>query len=249
MNDNVTISTSEERLATDEYLTLSIIIPVHNEEKILKEQTLRLVKYAQQLRVTFEILFVENGSIDKTLNTVEKLQRRFRFIRLIKLGKADYSTAVIEGVKKAKGKYSIVMGIDFVDIEVLDRCLHALKGSDIVICSKNLGLDKRPLLNRQANRCYNALVRVLFGLKYSDVEGYHGYNTKKIQALVADIRTRVHLCNLWVLIKAREAGLKVNETPFIVYERRKSKFMKFTRLPYLAAISLIEFVKLKCKGY
>ena len=249
MSANTTTITNEERLAIDEHPTLSIIIPVHNEEKILEEQTLELIKYTKQLVDKFEVLFVENGSVDETLQTIKKLQRHFSFVRLLILGKADYSTAVIEGIKKAKGKYSIIIGIDFVDIGVLNRCLHALKGSDIVICSKNIGLDKRPFLNRLANRCYNTLVRILFGLRYSDVEGYHGYNTKKIQSLVADVKTKVHLGNLWVLVKAKKAGLQVNEVPFIVYERRKSNFMKFTHLPYLAAISLIEFVKLKCKRY
>jgi len=228
---------------------LSLIVPVHNEEKILEKQARKLIEYTQQLTGKFEILFVENGSMDETLQIVEKLQKRFGFIRLIRLGKADYSTAVIEGVKAARGKYAIVVGIDYVDLEVLNRCLGALESSDIVICSKNKGLDKRPFLNRLSNRCYNAFVRLFFGLKHSDIEGYQGYNTKKIQTIIADVKTKAHLCNLWVLVRAKRAGLQVDEVPLVVYEWRSSKFMKFRRLPYLAAISLIEFVKLKCKGY
>jgi hypothetical protein len=41
----------------------------------------------------------------------------------------------------------------------------------------------------------------------------------------------------------------VNEVPFVVYEQRRSKFMRNRRLPYLATISLIEFIRLKSKGY
>jgi len=249
MSENIATLAGKEITVTDECPTLSVIIPVHNEEEILEKQTRKLIEYVQPLTEKFEVLLVENGSTDKTLHMIEKLQKRFSFIRLIKLKKADYSTAVIEGLKAAKGKYSIVMGIDYVDLEVLNRCLRALGDSDIVICSKNKGLDKRPFLNRLANRCYNALVRLFFGLKHSDIEGYHGYDTKKIQTIIADIRTRAHLCNLWVLLKAKKAGLRADEVPFVVYERRRSKFMKITRLPYLAAISLIEFIKLKCKGY
>jgi len=249
MNENFATLTSGEIIATDEYLTLSLVIPVHNEEKILEKQTEKLIEYTQQLTEKFEVLFVENGSVDETSHIIEKLQKRFSFIHLIRLGRADYSTAVIEGVKAAKGTYSIVVGIDYVDLGVLNRCLRALEYSDIVICSKNKGLDKRPFLNRLSNRCYNTLVKLFFGLKHSDTEGYQGYNTKKIQPLITNVKTKAHLCNLWVLVKAERAGLQVNEVPLVVYERRSSKFMKLTRLPYLAAISLIEFIKLKCKGY
>jgi hypothetical protein len=77
------------------------------------------------------------------------------------------------------------------------------------------------------------------------VEGYHGYNTKKVQALISGIKTKAHLCNVWILAKARRAYLKVDEVPLIVYEVRKSRFMKFIRLPYLTAISLIEIMKIK----
>jgi len=47
------------------------------------------------------------------------------------------------------------------------------------------------------------------------------------------------------LAKAKKARLKVDEVPMTVYEVRKSRFMKLIRLPYLAAISLIEIIKIK----
>jgi glycosyltransferase involved in cell wall biosynthesis len=249
MRPQLVTTLSDRSMAANRQPTLSLIIPVHNEEEVLEQQTRKLVEYVQSLMEKFEVLFVENGSTDQTSHIIEKLQKHFSFIRLIRLRKADYSTAVIKGVKAARGKYSIVMGIDYVDLEVLNRCLCALEEHDIVICSKNKGVDKRPFMNRLANQCYNKLAKLFFGLKYSDMEGYHGYNTRKIQKIIDDVKTKAHLCNLWVLLKARKVGLKVAEVPLIVYERRKSKFMTIARLPYLAVISLIEFIKLKCKGY
>jgi len=233
----------------DNTCVLSIIIPVHNEEKILGEQTLKLVDYVRKLTESFEVLFVENGSTDGTFQVIRQLQNGFSFIRLFRLNQADYSSAVIEGLKHAKGEYSIVFGIDYVDLSVLKRCFQALKQSDIVICSKNIGVDGRPIMNRLANKCYNFLARILLGLKHSDIEGYHGYRTKKVQPIVYDLKAKAHLCNLWILAKARKMHLKITEVPLIVYEIRKSRFMKFIRLPYLAAISLIELIRIKAKGY
>ena len=230
-------------------LALSVIVPVSNEEKILEKQTRQLIDHTMRLTKKFEIVFVENGSTDRTAQIIKRLQERFDFIRLVRLGKADYSTAILNGIMAASGQFSIVTGIDYVDLKVLNRCWQALKEADVVICSKNKGLDKRPFVSRLANRSYNVLVRLFFGLKYSDIEGYHGYNTKKVQGIVADVQTKAHLCNLWVLLKAKRAGFRVDEVPLIVYEKRRSRFMRITRLPYLAAISVIELVKLKSKGY
>lgn len=235
--------------AKEEKLVLTLVVPVHNEEQLLEEQTSKLVKYLLKLGEKFEILFVENGSFDATLRIINKLRKQFNFIRLVQLEKADYSTAVIEGIKAAKGKFTIVSGIDFVDLEVIGRCFKALQNADIVICSKNKGLDKRSLTSRIINLTYNTYVKLFFGLKHSDTEGYQGYNTEKIQKIIADIRTKAHLCNLWILVKAKKKNLVVNEVPLIVYEKRRSKFMRITRLPYLATITLVEFIKLKCKGY
>jgi glycosyltransferase involved in cell wall biosynthesis len=248
MCENTKYGANREVLSS-EHPTLSVIVPVHNEEGILESQTLELVAYVQELASDFEVLLVENGSRDETPNILRKLEKQCSFIRVRRIEKADYSTAVIEGIKAARGKYSIVTGIDYVDLTVLSRCLDALRHSDIVICSKNKGVDGRPLSSRLVNQCYNKLVRLFFGLRYSDVEGYHGYQTKRIQALVADIETKEHLCNLWILAKARKAGLRVDEVPLIVFERRESKFMKMTRIPYLATISFAEFIRLKSKGY
>jgi len=248
MCENTKYGANREVLPS-EHPTLSVIVPVHNEEGILESQTLKLVAYVQELASDFEVLLVENGSRDETPNILRKLEKQCRFIRVRRIEKADYSTAVIEGIKAARGKYSIVTGIDYVDLTALSHCLDALKHSDIVICSKNKGVDGRPLSSRLVNQCYNKFIRLFFGLRYSDIEGYHGYQTKRIQALVADVKTKEHLCNLWILAKARKAGLRVDEVPLIVFERRKSKFMRMTRVPYLAIVSFMEFIRLKSKGY
>jgi len=248
MRENNEYSANREVLPS-EHPTLSVIVPVHNEETILESQTLKLVAYVQKLTRDFEVLLVENGSRDETLNILRKLQKQCDFIRVRRIEKADYSTAVIEGIKAARGRYSIVTGIDYVDLKVLSRCLRALESSDLVICSKNKGSDRRVFLSRMINRGYNIFVRLFFGLRYSDIEGYHGYDNRKIQPIVSDIHTKAHLCNLWILVRAKKAGLKVEEVPLIVYEKRRSKFMRITRLPYLTVITLAEFIKLKCKGY
>lgn len=238
-----------EKANNERGIALTLLIPVHNEEQIIEEQTLKLIDHIGKVTDSYEFLFVENGSIDKTMQIINKLQRKFNFIRAIRLPKADYSTAVIEGIKAARGEFTIVLGIDFADINVINRCFKALNHADVVICSKNKGLDRRSLISRLINLTYNVCARLVFGLKHSDVEGYHGYRTNKIQKLVENVHTKAHLCNLWILVKARKANLVVDEVPLIVYEKRRSKFMKITRLPYLVALTLVEFIKLKCKGY
>ncbi len=227
---------------------MSVVVPVCNEEVILKRKAENLVEYLARGRVPFEIVFVENGSSDKTLDILQSLSNSHRCIRIQKLPRPDYSASILHGISSARGDFVITMGIDFSDLAVIDRCLEALKEADIVICSKNLGTDERPLMRRVANRGYNALVRVVFGINYSDVEGYHGFRKRSVQEMVESIDTRAHLFNLWLLLYARRLSLNIKEVPVYVREERPSRSFQGRLIVYLAFVTLWEFVKLKKKG-
>ncbi len=55
-------------------LNLSVLVPVYNEEKILKDNTIRLYNHLNRLKVikNFEILICDNGSKDRTFDIAKK---------------------------------------------------------------------------------------------------------------------------------------------------------------------------------
>jgi len=227
---------------------LSVVVPVCDEERIIEQKTVELLDYLKHANCGFELVFVENGSSDRTPEILRSLSESSH-VRVERIPKRDYSTSVAHGILSAKGDLIITMGIDFTDLTVIHRCIKALNDSDIVICSKNIGIDQRPLIRHFANRTYKILVRALFGIKFSDVEGYHGMQRKSVQDIVPLINAKVHLFNLWLLLYARRLGLTVKEVPLFVKEVRPSRFSQGPKLAYLALLTLVEFAKLKGKGF
>ncbi len=227
---------------------LSVVVPVCDEEGIIEQKTTELLNYLNRIDCGFELLFVENGSSDRTPQILQSLSA-YDHVRVERLPKRDYSTSIAHGILSARGDLVITMGIDFIDLTIIHRCINALSDSDIVICSKNIGMDQRPFIRHLANRAYNILVRALFGIRFSDVEGYHGLQRRRVGDIVQLINAKVHLFNLWLLLYARRGGLTVKEVPLFVKEVRPSRFSQGPKLAYLTFLTLVEFAKLKVKGF
>lgn len=226
---------------------LSIIFPVHNEEDIVEVKTVTMISYLERHSLDFEIVLCENGSTDGTLGIIRRLASRYRQISYDSLPMADFSSAVIQGVRKAKSEKIVWMGIDYsAEIKFVIDAYRALDTFDIVLGSKKLGKDYRHLLRKFISRSYNTLVRLIFGLPYADVEGYQAYRKSKVSKLWRQISAPGHLFNLELLLAARRHGLSVTEIPIDVYEVRRSKYLgDIVKLAKAIAISLKEFVRLK----
>lgn len=207
-----------------------------------------LLEYMRKSGLNFEVVFVENGSTDATPQKLRALAQNNE-VRIETLKERDYSKSILQGISSARGDYIITMGIDFTDLTIIDRCMASLATADIVICSKNLGIDSRPIARRIANRGYNALARMAFGIEFSDIEGYHGLKRRSIENIVPQIYARAHLFNLWLLLLAKREQLIVTEVPLFVREVRPSRFSHGPIMGYLAFLSLIEFAKLKGRGF
>lgn len=96
---------------------ISIIIPAYNEEKGLDELKKRLQKVMNNLnKYLFEIIIVENGSLDKTyqkLLEIHKEDNRFKIVQLSKNFNCD--GGISAGLRYAKGDAAIIMNADLQD--------------------------------------------------------------------------------------------------------------------------------------
>lgn len=60
----------------------SIVVPVFNEEKVLNELYRRLTIVMSKLRESYEIIFINDGSIDNSLEIMEKLHSKDKRIKI-----------------------------------------------------------------------------------------------------------------------------------------------------------------------
>ncbi|MBN1683445.1 glycosyltransferase family 2 protein [Candidatus Bathyarchaeota archaeon] len=116
----------ENKKSTDEIL-FSIIIPTLNEEKNID---LCLKSIVNQTHKNYEVLIMDGGSKDRTLEIVKK--NGFELISVPKNRPHDVSGARNEGVKRSKGKY-----VFFVDADI---CIdpNTLEVLEEEFCKKNI---------------------------------------------------------------------------------------------------------------
>src|SRR3990167_4517917 len=95
---------------------LSIIIPCYNEGSTFENSVKKIIGVAKTLKKEWEIIFVEDKSVDDTKKTVEKLTKQYKNSRAIFHKKNEgRGKSVSDGIKAARGD---ICGYLDVDLEV-----------------------------------------------------------------------------------------------------------------------------------
>jgi hypothetical protein len=96
--------------------TVSVIIPLLNEEESLKELSQKLEAVLDIINCSYEVIFVDDGSTDRSFDKIREIHSsnsRFKCIKFRKnYGK---SAALAAGFKASKGSYVITMDADLQD--------------------------------------------------------------------------------------------------------------------------------------
>ncbi len=157
---------------------LSIIIPVHNEEENIPELYERLystLSLPSLIEITYEIIFIDDGSTDGTFEEIKKIKNsKVKVVRFQRnYGKA---AALSCGFKRSKGDFVITMDGDLQDDpKEIPRFLEELKRYDMVSGWKNKRQD--PISKTLPSKVFNWLTRFITGVKVHDFNcGYKAYN-------------------------------------------------------------------------
>ncbi|MGE5393384.1 MAG: glycosyltransferase family 2 protein [Candidatus Saccharibacteria bacterium] len=126
----------------------SLIIPVYNEEDIIEELTLRTVKSVESFASNYEILFINDGSTDTTLEKLLQARKHYSRIKVVDLSRNfGHQAAFTAGLELALGNYVAMMDGDLQDPpELLGEMYYKIKeaGFDIV-SGKRIGRKGRRL--------------------------------------------------------------------------------------------------------
>jgi glycosyltransferase involved in cell wall biosynthesis len=216
---------------------LSIVIPVYNEEGILRGSVLELEEKLRRFGWSYELLLCENGSRDRTIEIGKELAAEHPNVRMLSVGEPNYGAAMKMGIAEARGRYVICDEIDLVDTEFYARAMALLERSDtdLVVGSKTMvgSNDQRPLFRRAATRVYNGLLRAVCHYPGTDT---HGLKAFRREALI-DTANRCMLDRdvfaSEFVIRAHREGKKVVEIPFAVREKRPPSIRLLARVPHV----------------
>lgn len=150
---------------------ISAVIPAYNEEKNINTLYKELAAVLKKISNNYEIIFIDDGSTDKTLAQIKKLRSSDKKVKIIAFAKNfRKASALAAGLKSASGKFIVTMDADLQDdpneIPKLLREMH--KGFDMAVGWKYPRDD--PLPKVISSKIFNILVRMLVKLKIHDCD-------------------------------------------------------------------------------
>ncbi|MGB5267172.1 MAG: glycosyltransferase [Polyangiales bacterium] len=215
--------------------SISIVIPVYDEEAILRAAILDLFDRLSLLPWSYEILIAENGSTDRTLEIATELASRFDEIRCHHTTAPNYGKALREGILSAEGEIVICDEIDLCDMDFYERALSLLRDPsvDFVVGSKAMegAVDGRPFFRRLGTLVINAMLKAALGFRGTDTHGLKAFRREKVQPIVRACLIDRDLFASELVIRAERAGLGVREIPVRVQEKRPPTVGLARRVP------------------
>ncbi|HEX2687270.1 MAG TPA: glycosyltransferase family 2 protein [Kofleriaceae bacterium] len=223
---------------------VSIVIPVYNEEGILREAVTELLDGLEVVRralhapeLSFEVILAENGSRDRTAELAARLAEERSDVRAFSLGEPNYGKALRKGILEARGAIVICEEIDLCDLDFHRRALEHLRhrDCDMVVGSKAMkgASDERPLLRRAATRVMSGMLRVALDFRGTDTHGLKAFDRRALLPVVEACVIDRDLFASEFVIRAARAGLRVIEIPVRLHEKRPPAINLMKRVPHV----------------
>jgi len=96
-----------------ENLQLSVVVTLYNSENYIREFTQRILGALKKLDVSYEIIFIDDGSKDQSTTVVKDLIESYNNIKLIKFSRNyGHHKAMVAGIENSIGKYVFLIDVD-----------------------------------------------------------------------------------------------------------------------------------------
>ena len=200
-------------------IQLSIVLPMKDEELVIPELHERLSRVLSARTDSYELVFVDDGSIDRSFEVLTSLAAKDHHVSVIQLSANFGQTAALAaGIDHARGKVIVTMDSDLQHSpEDIPRFLDKLaEGYDIVSGWRQVRTDSF-LWRRFPSRCANTLVRKLTQSQVRDV----GSTFKACRAEVLKSIELFGDLHRFVPILAQRLGARLTEIPIEVHPRVK----------------------------
>ncbi len=232
--------------------SISIVIPVYNEEAILRSAVVDLVDRLRDVPWRYEILIAENGSTDRTIEIATELANRFESVRCLHCDEPNYGKALKAGILEARGDLVICDEIDLCDTDFHQRAIAELSDPkvDFVVGSKAMpgAIDARPYYRRLGTLVINGMLRAGLGFKGTDTHGLKAFRRTSVWPIARACQIDRDLFTSELVIRAERADLRVVEIPIRVLEKRPPSVGLVRRVPHVLKNLAKLFIAIRIKG-
>jgi dolichol-phosphate mannosyltransferase len=162
-------------------VTISVILPIYNEATLIDELVNRVVLNLKQVTEDYEIILIDDGSIDESWKNIVSITEINQKLRAIKFSKNfGHHYAISAGLKHYSGVWVIVMDSDLQDRpEVIpDLYRKTLEGYDVVFVSRKNRPENWIYLITQ--RIYYFFLNRISGIKFDSNQANFSIISRKV---------------------------------------------------------------------
>ena len=205
--------------------TVSVFIPIYNEEAILEKNALLLSDYLNSKHLAYEIIIGSNGSTDRSASLGKNLASTRPDILFFHLPEKGAGSAMRQALSLARFENFLTLDMDLsTDMSFIELALEKLARYDIVVGSKIAGSQERPWIRKAGSAVFVRCAKWLLKLDIADYSiGAKAFKTDVLKKYADQIDTYTAYV-LQILFKAQKDGLKITEVGVKCVDTRESRF-------------------------
>ncbi len=207
-------------------MDITVIVPLYNEEESLPELFAWIKRVMTEHNFSYEVIFVNDGSTDKSWDVIENLGANNAEVKGIKF-RRNYgkSAALYCGFDRAQGDVVITMDADLQDSpDEIPELYRMIKedGYDLVSGWKKKRYDSK-LMKNLPSKLFNATTRLISGIKLHDFNcGLKAYRKEVIKSI--EVYGEMHR---YIPYLSKNAGFDKIGEKVVIHQARKYGESKF----------------------
>jgi glycosyltransferase involved in cell wall biosynthesis len=211
-----TLPPAPEAVAAE--LDVSVLVPVKDEEESVRELATRVTAVLDRLGRSFELIFIDDGSGDGTVQRIREAHAVDSRVKLVRLrrnfGKA---AALSAGFDQCRGRIIITMDGDLQDDpDEIPRFLETLEEKDLDLVSGWKHQRRDPASKRLPSLVYNWVTRRVAGVDLHDFNcGFKAYRREVLEQI--SVYGELHR---YIPVLASRRGFTIGEIPVNHHPRR-----------------------------
>jgi glycosyltransferase involved in cell wall biosynthesis len=172
--------------------TVSIIVPVYNEEDVIEAFYHRLAAVIEQLRLDVEMIFVNDGSTDRTMSVLGTLRMDDQRIGILDLSRNfGKEIAMAAGLDHALGDAVIIIDADLQDPpELIPELIEKWRSGYDVVYAKRIERRGESLMKRLTARAFYRVMRKVAKVKIPEDTGDFRLLSRRAVAALRKLRER-----------------------------------------------------------
>ncbi len=200
---------------------LSLSIPHYNEETNVGVTIPRIFRVFSKAKIPLEIVAVNNGSKDNTLQALKNLQKKYKNLKIVSIRENQgFGGGILAGLKRCSAEYvGFTCADEQIAAEDILKLYQTLVSRKLDIAKTNRIVRNDGSMRFLYSRLFNTMCSLLFGVYVRDINGYPVLMKKSLFESMK-LYKKDWMINMEMLVKSRRLGASHGEIDVIFHKRK-----------------------------